>query len=254
MQKINLIWFLIILSTGCSVLKTKTQREFDKSVDINKEQLFESIVKQNISANSFFISKAEFKISSQDVTEGFLGSIKFETTGKFLISLKSKTGIEALRIFISEDTVLINDRLNKKLYCGSTLDLKRKFGISVKALPLIFGDFISKRTRDTDSENCIEGRMNLNADINGLKVMYVIDCKKGKVLQTGIVNSLNKTGVEMEYRYFVKSGTSLIPEEIQIKDLNRNIKIEISIKKIESPWNGNIEFIPGNKYEILPLQ
>ena len=40
-----------------------------------------------------------------------MATIKYELPDKYLISIRSKAGIEAARIFITKDTVLINDRI-----------------------------------------------------------------------------------------------------------------------------------------------
>ena len=71
--------------------------------------------------------------------------LKFEYPDKYLISIKSRTGIEGARIYISEDTILFNDRINKKMYYGSSLYLKRKYGLTTNFLPLIFGDIVSRK-------------------------------------------------------------------------------------------------------------
>ena len=57
---------------------------------------------------------------------------------KFLISIKSHTGIEVARIFLTGDSIMINDRINKKLYYGSTSYLKNKYGLTTAVFPVIW--------------------------------------------------------------------------------------------------------------------
>ena len=87
--------------------------------------VFESTKNQNITNNGFFIQKAEIEIVTGEGKEKYLASIKFEKPDKYLISVKSRTGIEGARIYISNDSILVNDRINKKLYSGNTFYLKR---------------------------------------------------------------------------------------------------------------------------------
>lgn len=253
MRKINFILFLVILSTGCSVIRIEGNRNYGLSNEIIAERLFESIKKQNITTNSFFIQKAEIKISTQEGTEKVLGSIKFESPDKYLISIKSRAGIEAARIFISDDTILINDRINKKQYYGSPQYLKRKYGITASVLPVIFGDYITDNLSDNSQAKCLDGKLDMDCIAGGIKIKYVIDCKKGKTILAIPENGLNNGGIEIQYSDFFKKVDVITAGKIEIKDFQRMTRIEIKIQKIESPWNGNIEFIPGNKYEILQL-
>ena len=80
---------------------------------------------------------------------------------KYLVSIKSNTGIEIARIYLTEDSVMLNDRLNKKLYYGSASDLKKKYGLTTAILPVIIGDYVNDGKSDEESQNCIDGRLNI---------------------------------------------------------------------------------------------
>ena len=67
--------------------------------------LYESIINQNLTVRSFFIERAEFKIISNDGEKSGIGTIKFLMPDRFLISIKSKTGIEVARIFLTGDSI-----------------------------------------------------------------------------------------------------------------------------------------------------
>jgi Domain of unknown function (DUF4292) len=243
----------VILSTGCSVVRNGGKRNTGLSKEIITERLFESIKKQNITTNNFFIQKAEVKISTQKESKKVLASLKFEKPDKYLISIKSNTGIEAARIFISDDTILINDRINKKQYYGSPQYLNTKYGISPSVLPVILGDYINDNLSDNSQTKCSDGKLNSEGIISGIRIKYIIDCKKGKSILTIPENKLNNEGIQIQYSDFLKNGDVITPGKIVIKDFKRITTIEITIKKIESPWKGNIEFIPGNKYEVIRL-
>lgn len=221
--------------------------------EIASYKLFESIRKQNITNNSFFIQKAEIEISGREGNEKFLASIKFKNPDKYLISLKGKTGIEAARIFLSDDTLLVNDRINRKQYCGTPEYLKIKYGITASVLPVIFGDYIDDNMINKSNAECSNGKLDIDCIINGIKIKYVIDCIKGKCISEIIENGLNSKRMEIQFTDFFKKEKNLIPGKIEILDLQRETTIKIRIKKVVSPWEGNIEFIPGNKYEIIQL-
>lgn len=253
MRKITVILFLVVLITGCSVFRYAGSSNEGVSTGIITGDVSERVIKQNITFNSFFIRKAEIEFTTMEGREKFLCSIKFERPDKYLISLKSRTGIEAARIFITKDTILINDRINRKQYYGSTQYLKSKYGITASFIPLIFGDYIEDNISDNNQAKCFEGKMDIDCLVSGIKIKYVIDCKKGKSISATPGDSLNDEGIEIQYDDFFKTGEILTPGKIEIRDFQRQATIEIRIQNIESPWDGSIEFIPGNRYEILQL-
>lgn len=238
---------------GCSVIKNRKSKNDNISIEIVNENVLEYAKNQNITTNGFYIQKADIEIYTSEGREKVLGSLKFENPDKYLISIKSRSGIEAARIFISNDTILINDRINKKLYVGSPKYLKIKYGIPASVLPVVFGDVISDKYSYDGKTDCSEGKLNVSVILEGVKINYVIDCKKSKSISAVTENSLNKDRIKIEYDDFKKNGNKMIPARIDIKDSQSKTTIEIKILKIESPWNGNMDFIPGNKYEVLQL-
>ena len=252
MWKISFILFLLILSTGCSVIRSGRNRNYGISKEIISDKLFENIIKQNITLNNFFIQKSEIEISSQEGTQKVLGSVKFETPGKYLISIKSITGIEIARIFIYEDTIRINDRINRKQYSGSNQYLKSKYGITTSVLPVLFGDYITDNLYDSKAI-CTEDKLDNITIIDGIKIKYIIDCKKGKIISAVSGKRVNEEKIEIQYGSFFRNGNGYIPGEIEINDFQKKIKIYIKIKRIEYGWSGKIEFIQGNKDELIQL-
>ena len=118
MRKNALILLLIYCITGCSVVKRETNTDFLS--EENQTNSYEQIRALNITNKDFNIIKAEIDISTDNEKQKLLGSIKYKTPETYLISIRNKSGIEAARILITSDTIMINDRINKKLYYGNT--------------------------------------------------------------------------------------------------------------------------------------
>jgi hypothetical protein len=172
---------------------------------------------------------------------------------KFLVSIKSRAGIEISRIYVTEDSILLNDRLNKKLYYGSASDLKKKYGLTMSVLPVILGDYINDDRMDEANQECKNGTLERNAVIGDIKLRYNIDCKYAKSILTAPENERNVAGMKIEYGNFFMYGGINIPESIDISETQNNTRIEIKILKIVIPWEGSIEFIPGRQYEKIHL-
>jgi hypothetical protein len=243
---------MFMFCSGCSVVsKSKTDKGFKgNGKEINNLQ---AIINQNITNQNFYIHKATIEISTPEGKEKFIASVKFKYPDKYLISLKGKTGIEGSRIFISADTILINDRLKRKLYFGSGEYLKNKYGFSSFFLPIILGDYVRNNLSKENTVVCLDNILSRGEIIGGIKINYVIDCRFGKVILVTPERLDKSNTFEIHFSKFLKAGNSLIAGQIEVIDLNTKTKIRIEIGQIEFPWVGEIEFLPGNKYEIINL-
>ena len=249
--KITVILLIIIIS-GCSVARQSVRqsdragRERTSGINIPEEQ--------NLTDGNFDIDKAQIEIYSNGETKKMIAFVKYRIPGNYLLSIRSKTGIEAARIFVSADTVLINDRINRKLYTGSTRFLSEKYGITGKAIPLLFGDFIADIVTKPDSIKCRNGEWNVIRSIDGRKIIYIVDCRLLKPVSTVIYNDRADEGLKIEYKDFEKTGRKVIPEHISLEDLSGETRIAIKIIRIDFSKNDQVNFIPGNNYEKIVLK
>jgi Domain of unknown function (DUF4292) len=212
-----------------------------------------SLIKGNLTNTDFFIEKAEVKIVNGGEEMSGLGSIKFQSPDKYLISLRSKTGIEAARIFLTKDSVYINDRINKRFYFGSSEDLKKKYGVANSFIPVLLGDYINDIQPVSKIGKCYDNKLETVGVIKGLRVRYIFDCSTGKTITAIAEDGRKEDQVTIEYTDFFMKGDKIIPGKIKVTDsLGRDL-IEIRIKKIECPWEGSVEFIPGRQYKKIHL-
>lgn len=253
MQKLSFILFLLIVCTGCSVIRTNSNRSTGLSKDQSPEGLLEGINKQNVSGKGFFIQKAEIEITTAQGKERVLGSIKHISPDIYLVSIKSRTGLEVVRIYLTEDTILINDRINKKQFFGSPEYLKKKYVISALTIPLLVGDYIAEKQYDISQQRCLNGILKVDSNIEGININYFIDCKKKKVISAEVKSKIGDKGVKINFNDFIKFSKGIVPGKIEILNFQDGPSVVIVIKKIETPWNGNLEFIPGKNYELIQL-
>lgn len=254
MRKIAVILCTGIIISGCSVISKLGRNNDIASAAVLSESLLEGVKSQNISNQGYFIQKAEIEVDTQEGKQKILSSIKFSMPGEYLISLRNRTGIEGARIYIRSDSVLINDKFNKRFYSGNSLFLIRKYGVSQSFLPLLFGDLLAVNNLDSENIKCIGEKLNFENVIKGVKLSYNIDCKRRKVLSVTGEDNFTKNNFRIEMRNFLKNGVILIPKKIEFTDYQYNIKIKIKILKIEIPWSGALKFIPGKGYESIELK
>lgn len=248
-KKLALYLFIVIFS-GCSVSKIQNK---DSISDRSSTNIGE-IRKSNLTNNSFFVQKADVELVSETERENLLVTIKHCKPDSFLISIRTKTGLEAARIFITKDTLLINDRVNRTLYFGSANDLKRKFGYSTKILPLLFGDIVLKSENLNIIKDCNEEVYALNSNYEGLSLKYIIDCSSDRLIRLEVLNEIDSKSLVIEYSDTKKIGENIFYSKVHIKEFRGYKYLNINYKKIETPFTGFIEFIPGRNYEHVRIR
>jgi hypothetical protein len=253
LRKIVSILIVLVFCTQCSVSRKEKSKSHELSVSERGDNILQSVEDQNITKRSFFIEKAEFRIIGSMGEKTGMGTIKFMPPDIFLVSIKSKAGIEIARVYVNSDSVMLNDRFNKKLYYGSASDLQKKYGLTASVLPVILGDYINEMTVDKRKMECINGELGLDAVVKDIKIRYRIDCRYAKCIITSPENGRNSTDLKIEYSSFFRSGGINIPGRIDISEKQNGTRIEIEIQKIVIPWEGSIEFIPGRQYEKIHL-
>lgn len=252
MPKIIYILVIIAIVPGCYVKRAGEAitpvTKMKPGIEIGE------VKKQNLTNSDFNIAKAEIEISNNGESQKLLGSLKFKKSGSYLVSFKTRTGIEAARIFITKDTILINDRLKKRLFYGSADYLKEKYGISGEAIPLIFGDFIESAGKEEQVINCLDKKNELSGVIISNRITYTIDCHVGKIIKASIDDEQNSGKILFLYNKFKKATDINYPGYIEFSDKNRETIIRIKIDRIEFGGEVKTDFIPGNNYEKILLK
>ncbi len=217
------------------------------------DEIAGTLAGQNLSKNSFYIQKAEVEFSEGGKSDRFIATVKFLKEKEYLISIRSRTGLEIARIWLTRDTIVVNDRLNRNLYYGSGNYLEKKYGITIDILPLIFGDFIGNELTTNEKGDCSNMRTSVDRVVNGNKIRYTIDCNRNKIIRAIKESGNGSSAFEIEYSNFKKKEGMWIPANIEFNDVTRGINIRLKVIQLFLPWDGEIEFIPGNKYDKIEL-
>jgi hypothetical protein len=252
-KKIAIFLSLIYLS-GCSVLNLTKQDIGTKGRIFSDKIILDDIEGQNLSLKSFYIQKAKIRIVSDGHKENILASIKFLRPDSFLISIRSGSGIEAARIFLTDDTILINDRINRKFYYGSQKATKIKYGIDAKFFPLIFGDLVMDKKDFNGELNCKNSYSFFDTHIEGYLIKYKIDCNKRKAVSCTLINEIETKAVVFDYKDFKNNLTGYSVSGVSIKNFNKTEVIDIEFSRVENPFYGQIQFIPGKNYELVEIK
>ena len=242
---------LSLIIAGCSVTRRNTAVVYQEGS--GKFISTDRIIALNVTNYDFNILKAEIEIKNEIESRKMIGNLKYKKPGTYLISLRSQAGIEAARIYVSMDTILINDRLNKKLYYGSPEHLLNKYGISTSILPVIVGDYISEEA-DNIQIKCTNNQASIRQITGDKEILYNISCGKRKVTDIISTDPLSGKGISIKFDKFEESENILMARKIKIADSAGETSISINIMKVEPGRESEITFIPGKNYEKVLLR
>jgi len=149
---------------------------------------------------------------------------------------------------------MINDRIYRKLYCGSNEYLLKKYGIATNSLPLVLGDYLNELSEVEILKDCTGGISQIQGYLDSKEIWYYLDCNKSKVTAVTISDKAGTAGINMEFSEFMERGNNSYPEKISIEDAMQKTKIIIKIISVEFNNNDQLEFIPGKNYERIILK
>lgn len=248
MRKIVLLSLVVFLA-GCAGI-----RKTGRSGEVRRNEIaLSDVISQNLSRENFYIQKANVEIDNGNTALSFVATIKYVVPDEYLISARLKSGIELARIYLNSDTIMANDRINKIFYTGKPGILAAKYGIPFEIFPVIFGDLITDAETGQDMK-CNEGKIVLDSYIKGLKIAYEVDCSKRKTLSMKQEGSFTGVNAEILYDKYESLGNKTYPKEISLFHKESGYNLKLNIEKIDSPWIGTIEFIPGSRYKKMELR
>jgi hypothetical protein len=245
---------LSVVLSGCSVFRKSGSTPGEAAKEVIDENSFASVVRNNISNENFYIQKADVKVTQDDISARFVAGIKFRKPDSLLISVRSRTGIEAGRAFITKDTILLNDRINRKLLIGNPEIIGEKYGIDPVFIFAILGDIIVDEKGLKESLSCKKGIYQNEFEIDNKSVEYTIDCSKKKAVRAYFEGDINNGNITIDYSNIIISEGIRYPQKIEIVDDLRSLNIILEIKKVVSPWDGRIEFVKGSGYKVVRIR
>lgn len=208
----------------------------------------------NLTAYDFNIKRAIIELNNENEKQKLIANIKYRRPGNYLISMRNRTGIEAARIFISRDTILINDRINRKLFYGSAEYIKNKYGLTIDAIPLLLGDFILDSASYSKEDKCINGKLSFTKLLEDRSITGKINCSNYKILSAMFKDKAGRNEIIMDYSDFSENNGIIFPRSINLSDGDGKLSLSISLSDVELGVNDIINFIPGSGYEKVLLK
>lgn len=251
MQKIVYIVSLFLIISSCSVYRGQKARSSGTNSEKDYNSKDSYIRSKNLTNDGFYLKSLDIIISNGNSRNKFSGSLKFEKPDKYLLTLRSISGIEIARIFISRDSVYLMDRIKHKVYRTEGKYIYREYGFAIELLPVLLGDYIGKCNSvfsDRNGGNILEAE----CKVAGFNVIYLFNENVGKVTSALGRRGDNEYG-SIKFDKFRNISGLIYPGRIQFNNEKRKMNAEFVIRKIEFPWNEKVTFNVGDRYEILDL-
>jgi hypothetical protein len=247
-----LILSLIVLFSGCSSGRLSTER---KKTDLigNGNNILEELSKNNISKRDFSIIKGSISFREAEKSGKYLFSLRHKDTNCYLLSLRNSMGIEGVRVFMTTDTVLINDRINRRVLYGRPEILISLTGIPGVFKELLFGDIVLNKESRTEKVEVIDNKVYVNQSIDGFLLKSQIDIGVNKISNARLNKGPGTNEIQFTYKNFDK-GTIAFPRKIQIKSINNAIDLLIRIDKVDFELIDSLKFVPGKNYKYEEIK
>lgn len=255
MRKIVIISVLLAgIVAGCTVTRrSKTFKGTATDAETYGNTL-RSVTVNNLSAQNFYIQRADIRVTQENITVRMTATVKFRRPDTLLVTVRSRTGIEAVRAFVTRDTILVNDRINKKMYIGKPELIGLKYGIEPVLIYAIFGDVIVDESDEARLMECKKGINRMGLEVNKRRIVYTMDCNTRKAIETYFEGDIKSGNITLKFSDIMQAGKVKYPQNIEINDDLKSVSINVGIKKIELHWEGEIGFIPGSGYKVVKIR
>jgi hypothetical protein len=242
-----------IIIGGCSTSRRTGVRIIQPGEEAGGTVLTD-VISNNISNYGFNINRADIDYSIGGVSGKLIAGIKNKGHDTMLVTVKHTTGIEIARIFLTADTLLINDRINRRVICADPEYLEKRYGIERGMILLVLGDIFLKQVDMNRNENCQKGILSIQTRLEDGRINYEIDCRLRKINGATLSRASTNDRISISYKNYINKGKHIIPGTIEVEDRKNKAVIKMEIRSVEIPWNGNIDFVHGTRYKIMRIK
>ena len=240
--------------SSCSTIR-KGQRSSEEIGWGNKGKSLEEILeKNNIAGKGLIISKARIKYSDDATEASFTAVIRINKKGEILASLKSFAGIEVARVIFTEDTFYLFDRIHRTVSFSSFEDVGKRYGLKKEWMMMLLGDTPGILTEKGNKIKCRDGVGARERTIGGFRIGEEFDCNAGKATDVSMMEASGRLLSTLRFSEFIKISEIVIPSLVVIDSRTNLFHVEMSIEKVETGWDGEIDFVRPNGYELIKIR
>ena len=234
------------LVAGCSPGRLSSEKR-DTGLSRNTHQIVDQLIKNNINGEDYNVIKGSVSVRGSNRQGKYIFSLRHKAPDTYLLSIKNSLGIEGGRIFITQDTLLINDRINRKVLYGKPEMIVKLTGIPIFFKELIFGDVVLKSELKEEQIEIYDNKVFMYQMVGGFIGRSQINTSLNKITNARWSNGTGINEIQISYSNFDKAGKHF-PRKIQIRSVKETSDLIIRMDKIDFGLIDSIKFIPGGNY------
>ena len=266
-----------LLLSSCIFHKKAVKEDAPKLVTVEQQnsQDFISRVKDNLQTARFITSKVKFsvEVGAQKLT--LTGNLKMKRDDVIRLQLMAFGFVEAGRIELTKDYVLIMDRINKQYLKAPymQIDFLRNSGLNFNSLQALFWNelfkpnpvLLGKKTEDTDTitnYQVIESGddMILQLEKDKMDYSWLVGRKDALIKMANIqykdrFNPENSAQLNWDYTEFQNVSGKKFPNKhaIQLTTATKEVKLGMTLNYIgnDTEWETRTEV--SNKYREVTV-
>jgi len=253
-----LVYFVIIgvTFTACKSKKALVQTD---TIDRKLVEQVDRIRKAEPTFATANVSKMSVNVAFGGRQVSTAASCKIRTDSAIHISIQPLLGFELFKVEINKDSVLVFDKVNKKLYPILFSFFTAKFGLSVTFSDLqamLANRFFTVGSAEADLRNCKKEESTNNQNI--------IAYKNAEMQQQTTINATDRIEkqelkalnsdyrMEVAYIQFAQLETILFPQLINLTATNGKRTAKFDFKISKAAFNNTLGFtkIDASKYTV----
>jgi hypothetical protein len=255
---------LIIITLSLAFTACKSKKALVQT-DIIDRKLMEQVDRMRKAEPSFAranVSKMSVAVEVGGRKFNTSASCKIRTDSAIHISIQPFLGFEMFKVEINKDSLLVFDKVNKKLYPVPFAYFKTKFGLTVGFTDLqamLSNRFFTVGSAEADLRNCkqVESISNLN----------VIAYQSAEMNQQIMINSTDRIEkselkainsdyrMEIAYSQFALLETIIFPQIINLVATNGKRTVKFDFKISKAVFDSELSFtkIDPSKYSVADI-
>lgn len=250
MRGVIAIFIFLITLLGCSTTrKSPNSYPINNSYNINN---ISDLTDINLTNRNFDIQKIEILFKSKQRNDAFMANLKFRLPNQYLISIRTKVGIEVARINIKNDSIFIIDKINNVLYVGSDSYLRTNFGLSIDLLPLLIGDVLVNKEEEIHAFQC-SINSSINSYIRNSQINYIIDCPIARPNNTTILDPYKRATI-LSYSFEKNQNHPFLLDKINVSSESYGYEINMEYDNYQFDPLSNIYFNTSDIRESINLE
>ena len=228
MQRVIVFLCLACLFVSCSVFKKGSSKE---NIVYSGTLSVSNVTDINVSSLNFDIQKISIELMTSDGSQSFMANLKYRIGGEYLISLRSKMGIEIARISLKDDSIFVFDRINRILYEEDGYYFLNEFGFDISFLSLIFGNVLLDGMPKDEIFSCNNGNTIIINRLGEINVKYDIDCSIKKPNEILIYENSSLVSSLMLSDYF-EIENYFFPAKVYLNTSNDDYSVSLDYANI----------------------